>query len=219
MQPVAADPLDGLGEAARRDPDADPAVAEAAGAFERRVGAAADEDRDRRIGRGADGRIADAEVATREVDRVAGQEGAHERQRFGGSPSARAGVDAAQLELARIVAADADPEREAAGGEHGDRGERPRDRCGVADAQQVDAGLDRERGVGGEQRHRLDEAVGTVAAAEADVVTDGQVIDPRRGRRARELSEPAAIDEQVGFPEDEADADPFRGHIHEVRSI
>ena len=94
-----------------------------------------------------------------------------------------------------------------------------RDRCRVADAQQVDAGLDRERGVGGEQRHRLDEAVGTVAAGEADVVADGQVVDPRRGRSARELAEPAAIGEQVGFPEDEADADAFHGHIHEVRSI
>ena len=66
--------------------------------------------------------------------------------------------------------------------------------------------------MGGEQRHRLDEAVGTVAAAEADVVADGQVVDPRVGGRARELSEPAAVCEQVGFPEDEADADVFGGH-------
>ena len=68
-----------------------------------------------------------------------------------------------------------------------------RDDSRVAQGEQVDAGLHRQRGMGAEQRRRLDEPVGAVAAGERDVVADGHVVEARAGddRRAARPRRPA----------------------------
>jgi hypothetical protein len=90
---------------------------------------------------------------------------------------ARARVDPAQLELARIVAADADAEREPSGGEQRDRGELAGDDRRVTQRDQVHAGLHGQSRMRGQERDRLDQAVGAVTFGEADVITNGQVVD------------------------------------------
>jgi hypothetical protein len=98
-----------LGPASRRHPHADPPVAVAAGAPQRGVGAPAHDDRQRGGGRRPDRRPVDGEEPPFEADLLAGQEAAQERQRLLHPGAARARVDAAELELAPVVAAEREP--------------------------------------------------------------------------------------------------------------
>ena len=112
------------------------------------------------------------------------QEHPHAPQRLGRPRAALAGIDPAQLELARIVATHADAEREPARRQQRDRRELSRHDRGMAQGQQVHPGLHRDARVGRQQRGRLDQAVSAVTVGKADVVADGEVIHTRRDRCA-----------------------------------
>ena len=122
------------------------------------------------------------EEAAAEVNPLAAQEHQHAPQRLAGPSAALTGVDPAQLELTRIVAAHADPEREPARREQRDRCELTRDDRRMAQREQVHPGLHRDVRVRRQQRGRLDQAVSAVPVREADVVADRKVIHTRRHR-------------------------------------
>jgi hypothetical protein len=124
---------------------------------------------------------------------------------------ALARVDPAQLELARIVAADADAEREPSGGEQRDRGELAGDDRRVTQRDQVHAGLHGHMRMRGQQRGRLDRAVGAVTVGEADVVADGQVVDAGVDSMRGELPEPTGPGTEVLLAEHDADPDGVGG--------
>ncbi len=139
-----------------------------------------------------------------ERDLITGHETLHELEGLGRPRAAGSRVDAAELELARIVTAHADPQGEPARSDHRDRRELARDRRGVAQGEQVDAGLDRQRRMCGQQRRRLDQAVYSVTSSEADVVADGYVIDAGRRDGCGQLRQPAAPPAKIGLPQDDA---------------
>ena len=147
-----------------------------------------------------------------EVDLVARHEQAHAPQRLGRPGAPLAGIDPAQLELSRIVAADADAEREPPGASMRDRGQLARDNGRVTKGEQIDAGLHRQAGVRREQRRRLDQPVRAVAVGEADMVAHGEVIDARRDRPLRELGQPARPGDQVLLAKDDPHPDGVAGH-------
>ena len=121
-------------------------------ALQRGIGAAADQDRRRRDDGGADRGPLDREEASAERHLGAGEERAHERQRLVRARAAGARVDAAQAQLGGIVAADADAELEPPGRDAGDRRELAGHRRRVPQGEQIDAGLDMDVRVRGEQR-------------------------------------------------------------------
>ena len=120
------------------------------------------------------------------------------------------------IELAGIVAADPDPEREPPGGERAERRDLTGDRGRVAKRDHVDAGFDRHRLVRAEQRRRLDEAVGAAAGGEADVVADRDVVDAGGGDAVGQLGQPSGVGFDVLLAEHDAEA--RRGHAAVVAS-
>jgi hypothetical protein len=107
----------------------------------------------------------------------------------------------ARRALARVDAADADAEPAAPRRDVGDRRELARDDGRMAQGEQVDAGLRRQRGMGTEQRSRLDVPVGAVAGGERDVVADGHVVEARAGDDRPQLRRVAAVRTQVAVTE------------------
>ena len=76
-----------------------------------------------------------------------------------------------------VLAADPGPEDEPAGGELSEVGQLAGHQDGMAQRQQVHAGVDRQRGVEHRQRRGLDEPVESQAGEEADVVSAADVVD------------------------------------------
>ena len=113
----------------------------------------------------------------------------------------------------RIVPAHADAEGEPARGEQSDRGELTRDDRGMAQGEEIDARLHGHARIGREERRGLDQAVRPMTVGEADVVADGQVVDPGRHRARGELVQPAGPGAEVLLTKDDPDADAHvRGH-------
>ncbi len=183
------------GEAARRHPDAQPAVAQQRGAVHRGPRAPGDRDADRRVGRREDQRVADVDELALQRGGLAAQQRSQERQALVHTPPARARVDAADLDLVAILAADARRQREPAGRELGDRRHLPSDDHRVAQRQQVRADVDRQVVLHAQQRRGVDERVLAGADEEAHVVADAQMVQARGVRGSRE---PAAIRRQGG---------------------
>jgi hypothetical protein len=177
-----ADALERARVAGRRAEGREPAVAVARGAPQRRLGAPADHDRDRRIrGRPDQGLLEREELALQRAG-LSREEPAQRHQRFVGAATSRRGVQAADLDLVAILAADADPEDEPPRRRLGERGELARDEHRVAERQQVDADLHAELRRRGEERRGLHEPVHPEAGVEAHVVGDEEVVEAGGGR-------------------------------------
>jgi hypothetical protein len=161
----------------------------------------AHEDRGRWLRCAPDGGPLHVEEAPGERDLLAGEELAQQRERLRCARASCLGLHAAELELARVDAADADAELQAPRRDVADRRELARDDGRMAEGEQVDAGLRRQRRMGTEQRRRLDEPVGAVAGGERDVVADGHVVEARAGDDGRQLGQAAAVRAQVDVTE------------------
>jgi len=133
----------------------------------------------------------DREHPAVEVDGAAREQAAQHGEALVHPPAPGAGIDAAHLELVRVVTAHPDPEHQPPGGQLRERRHLPRHRDGVAQRQEVHRGVDgkarRHR-----QRRRLHQPVVAVAVAEAHVVADAEVVEPgcfrpfdERGQRLR----------------------------------
>jgi hypothetical protein len=77
----------------------------------------------------------------------------------------------------------------------------------MAQHEHVHPGLNRQRRVRGEQRGRLDQAVGAVAVLEAHVVADDDMVDAGLGDRRRHERQPPPVALHVVLAHDEADGD------------
>ena len=164
-------------ESPGRDPDSQPAVTEPACAPHRRIGPAADGDRDGRRRRRNDLGVADREELAVKADRLAVGKAAQDLQRFVHAASARPRVDATDFELVRILAADPHAEHEPARCEFGDAGKLARHEHRVAQRKQVKRDVARQVGVAGEQSSSVDQGVCARSDEEADVIVDADVID------------------------------------------
>ena len=87
----------------------------ASGAAQRDVRASSDDDRDGWLRRGQDQRFVQVEELAVVSDRCARQQRPKDAQGLVHAASAGTGIDAADLELVRVLAADADAEYEPAG--------------------------------------------------------------------------------------------------------
>ena len=206
-----ADPLDRIRKPVRGHPQGKPAIAETSCSLEGRIGAAADKHRDRGVWGWADPGVLNVEESAAETDLVPGQQTTDEVERLGRACTTGSRVDAAQLELVRVIATDADPEREPSGRDQRDRRELTGDGRRVAESQQVDPGLNGQGRMGGQQRTRLDQPVNPVTAGEADVVADGEVVDAGVGCGGSQLAEPAAPVAQILLSQNDADSDAIVG--------
>jgi hypothetical protein len=115
-----------------------------------------------------------------EGDRRAGAERPQDRQALVHAPPARARIDAADLELVAILAAQPDTEGQPPGRQLGDRRQLARDRHRMAQRQEVEGHVDPNAGVRGQQRRGRHHAVRAYADEEADVIADADVVDVRR---------------------------------------
>ena len=136
------------------------------------------------------------------------------------SASTRLRVDAADLDLVAVLAAEPDAEREPTRRELRDRRELAGNGDRVAQWQQVHADVHGQRSLNREQGGCADQPVGTRADEEADVITDTQVVDARVGdlseRRAQPLRIAVGRFERVG---EEPDADTItHGSFRSVRA-
>ena len=77
----------------------------------------------------------------------------------------------------------------------------------MPEREQVHAGLHRQRGVRREQRGRLDQTVGTVAALEAHVVADRHVVEPGRRDLGRQRAQPPPLALDVLLAKHDPDGD------------
>jgi hypothetical protein len=102
--------------------------------------------------------------------------------RLVGAPTARAGVDAADLHLVTVLATDADAQGQPARRDLRDRRQHPRHHHGVTQREQVDRHVHREAGLHREQRRRVHQAVEPDTDVERHVVADGEVVDAGLGR-------------------------------------
>ena len=182
--------LDGGGETARGVPDAQPAITEPARAPDRRVGAAADDDGNRLGRRGGDDRFVEVEEPAVEGDRLTGQQLAHDREAFVHPLAPGRRVHPADRDLVAVLTAYPDPEDEPPGGEPGDVGELAGHQDGMAQRQQVHAGVDGQRGMKHRQRGGLHEPVEPQRRRKAHVVAAADVVDaclarPAPGMRGR----------------------------------
>ena len=165
-----------------RQEQAEPAVAESRGAPEGGVGSSADHDGHGFRRRRKDRRLLELEDAAGEVDRVAGEEGADDRERLVEATSTRSGIDTAHFELVTILTSESDTEHEPTGCELRDRRDLARHRHRVAKPQQVHAGLDRERLGERCEGGGVEQPVVAPAVVEAHVVAHDEMIDARRLR-------------------------------------
>ena len=119
-----------------------------------------------------------------ERDRLAGEQRAQHLEALVHATAARARVDAADGVLVRVLAADADTEDQPPGREQLEVGELAGDERRMAQREQVDRHVDRDRGVGHRERRRAQETVGARADEEAHVVGGADVVETgsRRGR-------------------------------------
>ena len=167
------------------DPDPEPAVAEPRGAADRRIRSSAHDERYRRRRRRQDQGVVEREELAVEGDRRAVGQASQDLKAFVHPASTRLRVDAADLDLVAVLAADPDAEREPAGRELRDRRELAGNGDRVAQWQQVQPDIHRQRGLRREQRGCADQPVGTRADEEADVIADTQVVDARVGDLSR----------------------------------
>jgi hypothetical protein len=108
------------------------------------------------------------------------------------------GIHTTNLKLVSILTADPDAEHEATGGQSGDLGQLARHRDGMAEGQQVQADVHRNRTLSGQHRGRDRHTVEALAVVKADVVSDMDVVDALSGL----LDEAERI--QLGRPEKDA---------------
>ncbi len=155
------------------------------------------EDGNRRLRRRPDGGRLDGEEPAVEADLLAGQEGPQQPQRLVRPRAARARVHPAQLELAPIVAAHADPEGAPTRSDERQGRQLPGHDRGVTKREQVYPGLRGHGRMRREQRGRLDQPIRAVATGEAHVVAHDQVVQPRFDREAGEVTETPLPGEQV----------------------
>jgi hypothetical protein len=144
-----------------------------------------------------------------EVDRVAVEKSAEHGQRFVQAPTARARIDAAHLQLVRVVTPETDAEHESAGREQRERRDLARDDYGMAQREQVHRGVHRQARRH-RQRGRLDEAVVAAATTKADVVADAEVIEVGGLGRGDERAQTSGVglEARVRRP----DTDAHHGH-------
>jgi hypothetical protein len=140
-----------------------------------------------------------------EADVLATEEGAEQHERLIHARAARAWIDPAKEELAAIVTAEAHAEGQPAGRDRRNGGELTRNRDRVAQAKQVDAGLDPQRRMGHEQRRRLHEAIHTHTAGEADVVAHRDVIKPGTRNPSCQPAQPRTMRLDVLLTQDDSD--------------
>jgi hypothetical protein len=81
----------------------------------------------------------------------------------------------------------------------------------VTQRDQVHTGLHGQTRMRGQQRGRLDQAVGAVTVGEADVIADGQVVDAGVDSMRGELPEPTGPGTEVLLAEHDADPDGVGG--------
>jgi hypothetical protein len=140
-------------------------------------------------------------------DRAAGQQRPDQGQGLVGTAAALVGVDLADLELVRVLAADADAEDQPRGRQLGDGRELARDQDRVPEGEQVDPGLDDQAVVGRQQRRGLDQPVGTAAVVEGDVVAHHHAVEPGAVDPVQQPGQPAGVLVQVVRMEEEGDAE------------
>jgi hypothetical protein len=124
----------------------------------------------------------------REVDGPSAEQRAEQGQTLVHASSSRARVDAAELDLPAVVAADADPEHQAAASILPERRELARDRHRMTKRKQVQPEVNVERVVEREERRGVHEAVPPVALVEAHVVAPVNVIEARIRECGEELA-------------------------------
>jgi hypothetical protein len=111
-----------------------------------------------------------------ESDRLAGHQLAHDGEAFIHPQPPGRRVHPADRDFAAVLAAYPGPEDEPARGEPGDVGQLAGHQDGMAQRQQVQAGVDRQRGMKHRQHGGLDEPV-EAQAGETDVVSAADVVD------------------------------------------
>ena len=152
--------------------------------IERRVRPASDKDRDRYRGRGTD-RAAEVEEPPAELDLLSlMNRRTHRSASVVRAPRSRGSIPHSSSSLGSSPPTPT-PNVNLPGSEQRDRGELASHDRRVTQRHQVHTGLHRQTRVCGQERGRLDQAVGAVAVGEADVVADGQVVDAGVDARAR----------------------------------
>jgi hypothetical protein len=180
---------------------------------DRRIGSSSHDQRDRR--RGHDEGVDQREELAVERDRRAAGQAPQDPEALVHPASARLRVDAADLDLVGVLAADPDAECQPAGRELGDRGELAGDRDRVAQREQVQPDVHRQLGLHREQRARADQPVRARADEEADVVAHAQVVDAGVGDPAERCPHPLGIGaRQVQRIGEEPDPDAVVSHHH-----
>ncbi len=171
--------FDGLGESPRRVPDAQPAVTEPTRPPDRGVGTAADDDGNGGGRCRCDDRVLEVEELAVEGDRLAGQELTHDGEAFVHPQAPGCRVDAADRDFVAILATDADAEDKPSGSDPVDVGELPGHMDGMAQRQQVHAGMDRQRRMEHRKRGGLQEPVEPNARKEAHMIPAANMVDAR----------------------------------------
>ncbi len=166
----------GLLEPSRGHPDTEPAVAEERRAAQRRLGPAADRERNARRRRRCDLRVLYVEELASMGHALTPQQRAQDRDRLVGPATAGARIYSTDRKLVPVLAADTDAENEPAGSKHLDVGKLAGDECRVAQGKQVYADVHASRRVRHQDRRRADERIRTGADTEADVVADRDVV-------------------------------------------
>jgi len=179
---VLGDERDCFGESARRAERSDPAVTERSGPSHRGVGTTADDQGDRRMWHRQDARVLQLEELAVEADRFSGEKAAQQRERLVGAASPSAHVDTAALEFVRILACDADAEREPAGREVRERRQLARHEHRVPQRQLIDADVHADAGMDAGEGRGGDQAVDAVTTAEGHVVDAADMVEAGSGR-------------------------------------
>ena len=161
-----------------------PTVTERRGPPERSVALAADDEGHPRIRGRQHLDVLQMEEVAVERHRLAGKKAAQHVQRLGGAATARAHVDTAALDLARVFARDPDAEREPPRREVRQRRHLPGDGYRMAQRQLVDAHVQTDRRVETGIRRDRGQAVDAVSALEAHVVGAPDEVEAG-GRRDR----------------------------------
>jgi hypothetical protein len=209
------DPVRGRCETARRAPGGEPAIAVARGAAQGGFGTSADRDRQGRVRGGTDPGLLEAEELALEVEGLTPEQSAQRREAGVRAAAPGSGVDAADLDLVAVLAADARSENDSPRSGGAERRELARDGDRMTQGQQVHAHVDAEGWLGGGCGGGLDEAVHAEAVSEADVVRHEDVVDPERYgaiEQAPPLRQDAVEDVVVG-----EGADPDLAHRKSLR--
>ncbi len=159
-------------------PHAQPAVAVLGRTTHRDVAGAADHDRHPGLGRRQDPATVEPEELPVVVDRLAGGEPPQQAERLVHPTPTGRRVDPHVRHLGAVLAGDTDAEGQPARRDLAERRELAGGAHRVAQAGEVDADQHVEAVVRGEGGGGRDEAVEAGAAVEADVVTDGEVVEP-----------------------------------------